>query len=60
LFKPRNKKELETIFSELVYLPKEDQLKVAKHVWAEPHTFMFINTGENKIYKNFNYLQIDN
>ena len=60
LFKPRNKRELETIFSELVYLPKEDQLKVAKHVWSEPHTFMFINTGESKIYKNFNYLQIDN
>jgi len=59
LFRPRNKKELHTIFDELVYLSKEDQTKLANHVWDAPFNFLFIDTGKAKLYKNFNYLQLD-
>ena len=58
VFKPRNKKELEVIFDELLYLPKEDQVKLANHVWDEPFNFLFMDTGKNKLYKNFNYLEL--
>lgn len=59
IFKPRNRKELEIIFSELMFLSKDEQLKLANHVWKEPHSFLYMNTGSNKLYKNFNLLQFD-
>ena len=58
MFKPRNKKELEVLFSELVYLDKKDQLKLCQHVFDVPYNFLFVNTNLNKFYKNFNELEL--
>jgi hypothetical protein len=59
IFRPCNKREVSTIFDELIYLNKDDQVKVANHVWDTPFNFLFIDTAKGKIFKNFNYLQLD-
>lgn len=59
MFKPRNKKELEILFDELVFLPKDQQVLLNNHVFDTPHNFLFVNTGNGKLYKNFNQLEIE-
>ena len=59
VFKPRNRKELEVLFSELIFLSKDEQLSLARHVFDEPHNFLFLNTGLNLLYKNFNRLDLE-
>jgi len=58
-FKPRNRKELEALFSELVFLDKKDQLKLFQHIFDVQYNFMFVNTALNKFYKNFNELALE-
>jgi DNA replication protein DnaC len=59
IFRPRNKRELSTIFDELIYLNKDDQVKVANHVWDTPFNFLFIDTAKGKLHKNFNLLTLE-
>ena len=59
LFKPRNKKEAENIFEELIFLPKEDSEAVMRHVYKEPHDFMFGVTDSGKLHRNFNELELE-
>ena len=70
VFKPANKKELENIFTELIFLPKEQVEALAEHIWDKdsslgkdssldsPHNFMMLDTNRSSIYKNFNLLQV--
>jgi hypothetical protein len=59
VFKPANKKELENIFSELIFLPKEQVEGVTRHVFSvSPHNFMLLDTNRTKIHKNFNLLEL--
>jgi hypothetical protein len=57
--KPANKKELENVFTELVYLNKDDQQQLANHVWKQPHDFLFMDIKNGKLYRNFNRLEIE-
>jgi hypothetical protein len=59
LFKTKNKKEFETICSELINLNKEDALKLFNYVYDAPYTHMDLDTVDNKIYKNFNLLTLE-
>ena len=66
VFKPANKKELENIFTELIFLPKEQVEALSEHMWGESngfddgaHNFMMLDTNHSKIYKNFNLLQVE-
>ena len=58
IFKP-HKKELENICSELVYLPKDDQMDLANYVWDAPFNFLLLDIKNNKMYKNFNALTFE-
>ena len=58
IFKSKNKKEWETISSELLNMNKEDTLKIYNYVFDEPYTHLDIDTLNNKLYKNFNLLEI--
>jgi len=59
IFKPKNKKEWDTISDELLNMNKEDTLKIYNYVFDAPYTHLDIDTLNNKLYKNFNLLEIE-
>jgi len=59
LFKTKNKKEFETITSELINLNKEDSLTLFNYVFDEPYAHLDLDTVDNKMYKNFNLLTLE-
>jgi hypothetical protein len=59
MFKSKNVEEANTIFHELLNMNKEDALKLYNYVFAEPYAHLDIDTVDNKIYKNFNLLEIN-
>jgi len=59
IFKPKNKKEMEAICGELINLTKDDSLILFNYVFNEPYAHLDIDTVENKIYKNFNLLHLE-
>jgi hypothetical protein len=59
MFKSKNVEEANTIFNELLNMNKEDALKLYNYVFAEPYAHLDIDTVDNKIYRNFNLLQIN-
>ena len=58
MFKPRNRKETQTLFEELVFLPKEDQEALLLHVFDQPHNFLLLDTARGRFHKNFNQLEL--
>jgi len=57
IFKSTNKKELETIFEEVILLPKPLFEEVCKYVFCDKHNFLLIDTNEsyeNMYHKNLN------
>ena len=57
LFKTTNKKELETMFDEIVILPKPLWMDANKYVFDKKHNFMLIDTNEpydKMFHKNLN------
>lgn len=59
IFKPKNKRELETLCSELVNLSKDDALKIFNYVFNEPYAHLDLDTVENTVSKNFNRLILE-
>jgi len=59
IFKPKNKKEWETIADELLNLNKENALQLNNYIFDKPYNHLDIDTLNNNIYKNFNKLEID-
>ena len=59
IFKPKNKKEWETIADELLNLNKENALQLNNYIFDTPYNHLDIDTLNNNIYKNFNKLEID-
>ncbi len=56
IFKTSNKKELDTIFDELILMDKKDFMKLLEFVYAEKYNSLFINTDnefEKMYHKNF-------
>ena len=58
MFKAANKRELDSVFSELIPLSKEKTQEVSDYVYDGRHNFMFIDVETGKIHKNFNQLEI--
>ena len=59
IFKPRNKKELTLLFDEIMSHSKEEVEAMARHIWKEPFSFMFIDANTGKVYRNFNELSVE-
>ena len=53
-----NKKELETIFDEVIEKPKDLITELSAIVYDKPYNFLFINTDTGKLFKNFDELII--
>ena len=63
IFKTTNKKELATIYDELILLDKNDFEKLLRFVFAEKFNFLYINTEESfdcQYHKKFNQLKLKN
>jgi hypothetical protein len=60
IFKPKNISEWNSIAEELVHYNKEDALKLYNYIFDEPYKTFCFDTVENKIYKSFNLLKIEN
>ena len=58
IFKPKNKKEWQTISDELINMNIKDTLELYKYLFSESYSHLDIDTLNNKIYKNFNLLEI--
>ena len=54
-----SKKEMETIFEEIIELPKDYILPIIKLVFDKPYQFLFVNTDSQRMFKNFDELLID-
>ncbi len=59
IFQPKNNKEFEVIASEVLNMNRNDALTLTKYIYDEPYQHLDINTVNNKLYKNFNELSID-
>ena len=60
IFKPKSIAEWNSISEELLHYDKEDSLKLFNYIFDANYTTFGYDTVENKIYKNFNLLQIQN
>jgi len=54
-----SKKEMETIWEELVEYPKDYILPIMKVAFDEPYSYLFINTDSQRMFKNFDELIIE-
>jgi len=53
-----SKKEMETIFDELIELPKDYVLPIMREVYDKPYNYLFINTDAQRLFKNFDEIII--
>lgn len=60
-FENKNKKELETIFDEVILIPKKEFYDVLRYVYDRPFQFLYIDTtlpDDRMMFKNFNQLEV--
>jgi hypothetical protein len=60
IFKPKNIAEWFSISSELLHMNKDNGLILLDYIYDEDYAHMDLDTTNNKIYKNFNLLEISN
>lgn len=53
-----NKTEMQTIFEEHIEQHKDHFIELLKYVFKEPHDFMFLNTGSQRIFSNWNEIEM--
>jgi hypothetical protein len=58
--KPKNIEEWNSIASELMNINKDDALTIFNYVFNEAYNHIDIDLVNNKYYKNFNELKIQN
>ena len=62
LFENRNKKEIASIFDEVILIPNKEFMDVFKYVYDKKYNFMYLDTTKHPdkmIHKNFTRLDID-
>ena len=59
IFKPQNVEEWESIAKEVLPMKRERQLILYNYVFDKQYNHLDINKKKNKIYKNFNLLELD-
>ena len=60
IYHTKNKKELDTIFDELIIIPQKDFYDILKYCFDKKHHFLYIDTNksyEKMFHKNFNCLE---
>lgn len=60
IYHTKNKKELETIFDELVLIPKQEFYDLLKYTFQKKNDFLYIDTNKdfnNMFHRNFNQLE---
>mmetsp|Transcript_36540 Transcript_36540/g.86810 ORF Transcript_36540/g.86810 Transcript_36540/m.86810 type:complete len:247 (+) Transcript_36540:1878-2618(+) len=57
-FKPRNKKEMENIWQELIFLPRETAEALLRWVYDKPHDFLFADVNTNSLCRNFDLIHV--
>ena len=58
VFSPNNKREVASIFEELIFLDKKTAEALIRHVFKKKHDFLFGNTLTGKFCRNFNEIEI--
>ena len=61
-FENRNKREVKSLFEEVILIPEKEFYDVMKYIYDKKHNFMYIDTTRNQdemIHKNFVRLVID-
>tara|TARA_R110000824_G_scaffold83633_1_gene209301 strand:+ start:3311 stop:4066 length:756 start_codon:yes stop_codon:yes gene_type:complete len=62
LFKSQNKKEIESLFSEVILIPYDSFIYLMDYVYRQKYNFLYIDTtasANNMFYKNFNRLELN-
>lgn len=59
LFKPRNKREAEAIWEELMFVPKTTGAALLRFTFRGRYDFLMGNCGTGEFYRNFNLVDID-
>lgn len=59
IFKPKNIAEWQSIAHELLNLNKEDGLKLYNYIFDAAYNHLDLDTVENKVYKNYNLLNLE-
>ena len=59
IWKPKNKKEMESIAEEILFQPKHVIEAVSKFVFKKPHDFLFFDASNGDLHHNFKKLNID-
>lgn len=57
MFKPRNKKEAEAVWDELLNMPKKTGDGLLRFVFQDPHDFLLGDTNTGNVYRNFNLVE---
>lgn len=58
LFKPRNKKEAEAIWEEIMFFDKKTASQLLRFVFQEPYDFLMGNCNTGQMYRNFNEIEV--
>lgn len=58
LFRPRNKKEAESIWEELMFVPRKLGEALLRYVYREPHDFLYGISATGEMYRNFNLIEL--
>lgn len=59
MWKPTNRKEMESVFGELIYLDKESCNKLHKFVFRDKYDFLYLDVNnQHPFHRNFNTLEI--
>ena len=56
MFAPPNKREYQSLFDELIFLPKETADEIVRYVFKNRHDTLMGNTLDGTLYRNFNLL----
>ena len=60
-YENKQKKEIESIFEELILIPKQEFMDTLRYIFDKKHNFMYIDTqlpDHKMLHKNFNQLEI--
>lgn len=59
MFRPRNKKEAESIWEELLFVPKTTGNALLKFVYRDSYDFLMGDVNTGQVYRNFNEIEIN-
>ena len=58
--KPRNKKEYQSVFEEMLDIPRNEADEIMQYVFKNKHDQLFLDKWSGAMYRNFNKLNVEN